>query len=347
MFILENVPLKHYSTMRLGGTAAYLTDINERAEIAPAVAWADERQLPVMMIGGGSNIIWHDDGYPGLVLVNKIMGFETLEMDKDNTYVTAGAGEIWDTVVERIVDRGLSGVEQLSLIPGTTGATPIQNVGAYGREIADVLMTVEAFDRQTGQLVTLRASDCGFGYRTSRFKTTDKGRFLITAITFQVTRINPAPPFYDSLQAYFKEHNITRYTPGIIRSAVIAIRSSKLPDPAVVANNGSFFANPILDVDKLHELLQSYPSVPHWEVSPGKVKIAAGWLIEQVGFKGYHDEETGMATWDKQALVLVNEKARTTVDLLKFKQKIIDAVQQKFQITLEQEPELVQLTVTR
>src|SRR3989344_4789612 len=154
MVVQEKIPLSAYSTMRLGGRARYLTEIHNRDEIAEALAWAEERKLPIVMIGGGSNIFWSDAGYPGLVVVNQISGFEIFKEDDANAYVSVGAGENWDSVVARVVEAGYSGVEELSLIPGTTGATPIQNVGAYGREIADVLTTVEAYDRHEGKLVT-------------------------------------------------------------------------------------------------------------------------------------------------------------------------------------------------
>lgn len=341
MYILENVPLSAYSTMRLGGPARYLTDITNRNEIAEAVAWAEEHKVPIMMIGSGSNIIWGDQGFPGLILVNKIQGFEVFEEDAENMYVTIGAGENWDAVVKRTVDLGYSGIEYLSLIPGTAGATPVQNVGAYGREIKDVLVTVEAYDTQVKQLVTLRGDECDFSYRMSRFKSTDKSRFMIVSITLHLMKTNPQPPFYRSLQDYLDEHKITAYTPGIIRDAVIAIRSSKLPDPAKVANNGSFFFNPVIDSGQLAQLLASYPEMPHWKQADGKAKLSAAWLLEQCGFKDIHDAETGMATWPEQTLVLVNEKAQKTANLLQFKQKIIDAVQQKFGIALVQEPELI------
>jgi len=327
--------------MRLGGNAAYLTDVLNRTDIVEALAWAEARGLPAMMIGGGSNIIWDDDGYPGLVLVNKISGFDAFEMDELSTYVTVGAGEDWDSVVSRVVDLGLSGIEQLSLIPGTAGATPVQNVGAYGREIAEVLVTIELYDTETKQFATMRASECEFGYRTSKFKTTEKGRYFISAITMLLQKQSPKPPFYDSLQTYLDKKGISSPTLKDIRESVIAIRSSKLPDPKVVANNGSFFANPIITADQFREIQAQHEEIPHWQLSDGRVKLAAGWMIEQTGFKGVHDPETGMATWDKQALVLVNEKAKSTRDLLVFKQKIINAVQQKFGVVLEQEPELV------
>lgn len=340
MYILESVPLNSYSTMRLGGNAAYLTEIGDRSEIIKAVAWAAEHQVPIIMIGEGSNIVWRDEGFPGLVLVNRIMRFETFQEDESNLYLTVGAGENWDSVVQRSVELGFSGLEELSLIPGTAGATPIQNVGAYGREIKDVLTTVEAFDIQKGELVTIPVIDCEFGYRTSRFKTTDRGRFLISAVTFHLTRHAITPPFYDSLQRYLDENHITQFTPQIIRDAVIAIRSAKLPDPRVVANNGSFFHNPRITREQLDNLSETFPNIMYWK-DGNMIKLSAAWLIEQAGFKGFHDSETGMTTWEKQPLILVNEHAKSTKDLLTFKQKVVDSVQTKFGITLQQEPELL------
>jgi UDP-N-acetylmuramate dehydrogenase len=341
MDIKQNVPLREHSTMRLGGAAAYLTDVHSRQEVEQAVAWALESNLPVMMIGDGSNIVWRDEGYQGLILVNKIMRFEEQPEDNENVYITAGGGENWDSVVARTVQNGLTGIEGLSLIPGTTGATPVQNVGAYGQEISQTLVSVEAYDIQEKRFTTIPNFECAFGYRTSRFKNTDRGRFFITAITLHLLRGNPQPPFYRACQAYFDEHGITNPTPQIMRDAVIAIRQSKLPDPAQVANNGSFFANPIVDEGALAQIQADYGEVPHWPEEDGGVKLSAAWLVEQAGFKGVHDQETGMATWPAQPLVLVNERAPSTAHLLKFRQKILTAVQQKFNITLEQEPELL------
>lgn len=338
--MLENVPLSGYSTMRLGGPARYLTDITVASDIPKAIDWASSNNLPVIMIGDGSNIVWRDEGFPGLVLVNKLQKYEEFNEDQDNLYVTVGAGENWDRTVERCVATGFSGVEELSLIPGTAGATPIQNVGAYGREIKDVLVSVEAYDSTSKQFVNIPAMDCGFSYRSSKFKTTDKDRFFITSITLHLTKATPEPPFYSSLQAYLSQNNITEYSPQIIRDAVIAIRSAKLPDPAVVANNGSFFQNPIISSEQAVPLIAAYPDIVKWDQPDGNIKLSAAWLVEQAGFKDFHDVQTGMATWAKQPLVLVNEKAQTTASLLEFKQKIVDAVSEKFGITLVQEPEL-------
>jgi UDP-N-acetylmuramate dehydrogenase len=335
-----NVSLAAYSTMGLGGSAAYLVEVTKRSEVPAAVAWAAQRQLPTMMIGGGSNIVWRDEGFPGLVIINRIPGYEVLEEDETNRYLTIGSGENWDSVVVRSVEAGLTGIEALSLVPGTAGGTPVQNVGAYGQEISDTLVSVEAFDTQTNQLLNLPASDCGFGYRTSRFKTTDRGRFYITALTLHLTKGNPEPPFYSSVQKYFDEHQITEYTPAALRQAVVAIRTAKLPDPAVVHNAGSFFANPIISADQLVNLSAQFENLPHWPLEDGGGKLSAAWLVEQAGFKDYHDQ-TGMATWPTQSLVFINEHARTTADLLAFKQKVVDAVQERFGITLQQEPELL------
>lgn len=337
----ENVPLQAFSTMRLGGAAAYLSEINEHSDVAQLAAWAKERNLPVLTIGDGSNIVWRDEGFPGLVLVNRLTGFETSNPSEDSMYLTVGAGENWDSVVERTVQMGLGGIAELSLIPGTAGATPVQNVGAYGREIADTLVTLEAYDLQTDQFVMMTAGDCQFGYRTSRFKTTDHGRFIITKITLLLSKIPPTPPFYDSVAQYFKDHNIVSPTVANVREAVVAIRTAKLPDVKTVANNGSFFRNPIITADQFNMLLGDYPMMKYWHQDDGSVKLSAAWLVEQAGFKDIHDPETGMATWPTQSLVLVNERAKSTADLLKFKQKIVDTVQAQFGVTLEQEPELL------
>ncbi len=341
MFVLDNVPLQAYSTMKLGGVAAHMVEISNRFEAQRAVQWAQSKNLPFIVVGKGSNIIWKDEGYPGLVIVNNIKNFETYEEDSENVYVSIGAGEIWDDVVERTVNAGLSGIEALSLIPGTAGATPVQNVGAYGTEISDVLTTLEVFDIEQGGLTTLRGSDCDFGYRTSRFKTTDKDRFIITGITLHLTKTNMQPPFYASLDNYLKTHNITDYSPKNIRDAVIAIRTSKLPDPSEHPNNGSFFQNPIVPISKLQDILDIDPKIAYWEVDEKTVKLSAASLLESAGFKDFHDDQTGMSTWIGQPLVLVNEHAHSTQDLIDFKSKIVNAIKERFNVELVQEPELL------
>jgi len=341
MNILKNVSLSDHSTMGLGGAASYMVEVTSREEVREAVGWAKTHNLPCIMIGSGSNIVWRDEGFTGLLIVNKVLRYEVFQEDDENYYVTIGAGESWDNVVERTVASGLTGIEALSLIPGETGATPIQNVGAYGQEIADTLTTVEAYDTSINDFVMLPSIDCAFGYRTSRFKTSDKGRFYITAITLHLTKGDPSPPFYAALASYLETNNITSYTPEVIRNAVMHIRASKLPDPANIHNVGSFFANPIISDDQLIYIVDKFSDAPHWSAGVGKVKLSAAWLIEKAGYKNFHDQQSGMATWINQPLVLVNEHARSTSDLLAFKLKIVDSVKEKFDVTLVQEPELL------
>ena len=195
MQLQQNVPLAIYSTMRLGGHAAYLLEVTDSQTLVEAVKMAQGYNLPVIIVGYGSNIIWRDEGFPGLVLVNRIAGFEITTQDNQSAYITVGAGENWDSVVQRTVEMGLSGIECLSLIPGTAGATPIQNVGAYGQDISQVLMTLTAYDSKAKNMVTLKASDCNFNYRKSIFNTTEKGRYLITSITLLLSKNSPMPPF--------------------------------------------------------------------------------------------------------------------------------------------------------
>lgn len=342
MHIQENVPLSGFSTMRLGGNASYLTLVTDKQMLQEAINWAVDKALPIRMIGGGSNTIWRDEGYTGLVMVNRIEGIEILNENESGstTSVKIGAGENWDSVVGWAVDHKLSGIECLSLIPGSTGATPIQNVGAYGSEISDTFIELEAYDTETSEFVVLKNAECDFGYRSSRFNTTDKGRYLVTSITLELSHEKPKPPFYEVLQKYFDENDIEVIDLEVLRQAVITIRSGKLPDPAHVANCGSFFGNPIVSSEIYEKLKTNYPEIKAWPYGE-QYKLSAGWLVEQAGFKGIHDQETGMGTWPKHALVLVNEHAGSTADLLAFKQKIVDKVQEMFGVTLIQEPELL------
>lgn len=340
MNILKGVSLKLHSTMRLGGTADYLVNIKTRDDLAKAEAWAEKNGLPVRMIGGGSNIIWRDEGFKGLVMVNKIRGFKKVSEDEASATYQIGAGENWDTAVDQLVGLKLQGVECLSLIPGTVGATPVQNVGAYGQDISQTLVEVEAYDRMEKDFVVLPNDMCAFGYRTSRFKTTDNGRFLICSITLKLNKARPQPPFYDALAKYLEEKDQKSPTLLQVRRAVIAIRSQKLPDPLLVPNNGSFFANPVISTSHYQRLQASYKDIKAWELEGG-YKISAAWLIDKAGFKAKLDPETGISAWKNQPLVLVNERAKRTTDLIRYQDKITDKVHEMFDINLEREPEIL------
>jgi UDP-N-acetylmuramate dehydrogenase len=338
MQIQTDVSLKDYSTMRIGGTAHALTTVKNRDELLQALAWAEERNLPTLILGGGSNVIF-SDGYDGLVIINRISGFEVLEDSPAGTTIRIGAGENWDEAVKKTVDMNLHGIEALSAIPGTAGATPVQNVGAYGAQISDTFVELEAYDTSTRAFVTLSKEDCKFSYRNSIFKSPLDRHYIITSITLRLTKDEPQPPFYASLEAYLAEHHISEYTVQTIRDAVVAIRAIKLPDPSHIANTGSFFKNPIISAEQATELLIHHPKIAHWPMPDGRVKLAAGWLVEQAGLKGYQSH--GMKTYEHHALVLVNDHAENYEDLAAFREEIITRVKNTFGVVLEQEPELL------
>lgn len=337
MEVQTNIPLKKFSTMQLGGPARFMTTITTAEELKTVVERARAQSLPFFVLGGGSNVIISDQGFNGLVILNRIPGFTVLADTPAEVTLQIGAGENWDSVVAHTVQMGLTGIEALSAIPGTAGATPVQNVGAYGQEIADTLVELEAYDTERNGFVRLTNADCGFSYRHSIFKDPTARHHIITSITLKLRRGNPTPPFYDSLQAYLDTHNARYYTPQVIRDAVIAIRAEKLPDPSVYPNAGSFFRNPVIETWQYEALLKDYPDMPSYPMDERHVKIPAGWLIDQVGLKGY--ESHGIKVYDKNALVLINISAQSTADLQAAKEEIRGQVRDTFRIFLEQEPE--------
>ncbi|HEU5121847.1 MAG TPA: UDP-N-acetylmuramate dehydrogenase [Candidatus Saccharimonadales bacterium] len=336
MDIHTNIPLKNYTTMRLGGNARFMADARTPDELAEVCRNALSQHLPIFILGGGSNLIVSDKGFNGLVIRNRIPGFEVISDDPSHTTIKIGAGENWDDVVKRTVEMNLSGIEALSAIPGTAGAAPVQNIGAYGQEISETLLSLEAYDIQNDTFVTLQNSDCHFSYRHSIFRGEASGRYAIISITIQLYKTTPQPPFYKAVQDYLDRHNITIYTPQVIRDTVIAIRKEKLPDPAERPNTGSFFKNAIIEEWQLKDLQATYPDVPFYTMPDGRFKIPTGWLIEQAGLKG--NVLHGMKIHDKNALVLINESAKSYTDLAAARNEIIGAVRDKFRIHIEQEP---------
>ncbi len=334
---LPDTTLSHYDTMRIGGPAKAVAVIQTEQDIVEAVQFAKENNHKILVIGQGSNIIFGDAGFDGLVLINKIPG---LLIDNQSGIVRAGAGTVWHDVVVQTVEAGLIGLEAMALIPGTTGATPINNVGAYGQEVKDTLVTVRAFDLQTETFVELANADCGFAYRTSRFKTTDYGRFIILSVTFQLNQKQDTyqAPNYPALQAKLAESDIYYPTPEDVMRNVILIRTAKLPDPAKLANTGSFFKNPFVSAELASKLLTNFPTMPNYPQPDGSYKLAAGWLIEQAGLKDMRLH--GVWVYDKQALVLVNENARSFSDLWAMVTHIQQTVMQIYGVQLEPEPEI-------
>lgn len=336
MEIHTNIPLKNYTTMKIGGNARFMTEVRTPDDVQKVYRNAKNQKLSIFILGGGSNVIVKNEGFNGIVVRMRIPGFEVVADDINSTTIRIGAGEQWDSVVKRTVDMNLSGIEAMSGIPGTAGAAPVQNVGAYGQEIADTMQSLDAYDSQTDTFVTLQDTDCGFAYRNSIFRGKSQGRYVITSITLKLSKNQPQPPFYDSLQQYLDEHGIKMFTVEVIRNAVIEIRKNKLPDPEILPNCGSFFKNAIVEKWQIDELLKTNPDAPVREMGNDLYKIPSGWLIENVGLKGSLIH--GMRVYDKNALILINESATSYNDLANARNEIIGKVRDKFRIQIQQEP---------
>ncbi len=334
--IHTNIPLKNYTTMKLGGPARFMAEVRTIEELTELCKVARAKQLPIVVIGGGSNIIANDDGFAGLVIRIRLPGFDIISDDLNTTSIKVGAGESWDETVKKTVEMNLTGMEALSAIPGTVGASPVQNIGAYGQEVSETITSVEALDLTSNTVVTLTNEQCQFSYRNSIFRDTEKGRYVIVSVTFTLSKNTPQPPFYEAVQTYFDTHSTSLFTPKTVRDAVVAIRSEKLPDPAVLPNCGSFFKNAIVDDWRLKEIQATYPAVPSYAMADGRFKIPSGWLIETVGLKG--QSFNGMKVHNKNALVLINESAQNYSDLAAARETIIGKVRDTFQIVMEQEP---------
>lgn len=336
MQIHTNTPLKSLTTMRIGGPAQFFAEAHTVQDLHALYQDAHAKNIPFFVLGGGSNVIAHDQGYRGLVVRIRIPGFEVVADDLNTTTIKIGAGENWDSVVQRTVEMRLSGIEAMSAIPGTAGAAPVQNVGAYGQEISETLVSLEAYDTQTSSIVTLQNEDCGFSYRHSIFRGSEQGRYIITSITLALSKSLPTPPFYDALQAYFDERNIAIFTQQTVREAVTAIRADKLPDPAVKPSAGSFFKNALIESWQAEELLKVHPDAKTFPMGDGRVKVSTGWLIEQTGVKGQLLH--GFRVNEKNCLVLINESAQSYADLAAARDEIIGKVRDTFRIQIEQEP---------
>lgn len=301
------------------------------------------KQIPndnhVFVLGGGSNIILPPELPNTTVIKIANKGIEILSEDEKNAIIKVASGEVWDDVVAWSVSKNLAGIEALSAIPGTTGGTPIQNVGAYGSEIKDTLLYVEAYDIGKKEVAVIQNAECGFAYRTSKFKTKWKHKFLVTHIVLKLSKDSPRIPDYKGVKDYFKNLNITNPTLTQIRNTITEIRWAKLPHPEDVPNCGSFFENPIVSNEEYKNLKVTWPDMPNFPVENNKVKIPAGWLIEHAQMKGADFGSVG--TYEKNALVLINKGSATQKDVINARNKIIEKVYQKFGITLESEPEIV------
>lgn len=332
MNIQENIPLLPYNTFAVDASAKKLIHITDESELTTLF----EHQVftaNFFVLGGGSNVLFTKD-YDGTIVKISNKGIHHF-IEGNHIYVTASAGEVWNDLVWYCVDRGFPGMENLALIPGTVGASPIQNIGAYGTELMDVFYSCRAFDTMTGTFRTFQNQDCAFTYRDSIFKSKYKGRYIILTVTYKLAMHKPRNTSYGAIESELAKRNIAQPSIKDIAEVVSHIRVEKLPDPSTVGNAGSFFKNPIVSNTQLERIQQQYPEVVHYPVSNSESKLAAGWLIEQCGWKGKEIGE--VAVWKNQALVITNKGSASGKDIYIVSGQIITDVEQKFDVKLERE----------
>lgn len=329
----ENISLKSYNTFGVAVNATLFAEVFNEADLKEILSLSLAKQQQLLVLGGGSNLLFTKD-FNGLVLKVSIPGIVS-KITGDDVIVTAGAGVVWNDFVNYCVKNGFAGVENLSLIPGTVGASPIQNIGAYGVELKDVFNSCVAYEIETGMQRVFDFADCKFGYRDSIFKHELKGKYIITAVSFKLSKKASINIQYGAIQAELLNRKITQPTIEDVSSVVAAIRVSKLPDPSTIGNAGSFFKNPVIGRSLFEQVVAKFPEAVHYPAPNDQIKLAAGWLIEQCGFKGKVVGNTG--TWKNQALVLVNHGAATGQEVYAFSEEIINAVYIKFGVKLERE----------
>ncbi|MDE1166385.1 MAG: UDP-N-acetylmuramate dehydrogenase [Pseudomonas sp.] len=334
--IQQGVSLKPFNTFGIDVAARWFTQAHSDAEVREALAMAAERQWPVLVIGGGSNLLLTAD-VDALVLRMASRGIRLLSDDGDQVVLEAEAGEPWHPFVEHSLALGLSGLENLSLIPGTVGAAPMQNIGAYGVEIKDVFAGLTALDRQSGELRDFSLQECAFGYRDSLFKR-EPGRWLILRVRFNLQRHATLHLEYGPVRQRLSEQGIEIPTPGDVSQAICSIRREKLPDPAELGNAGSFFKNPVVLAELAARIKVDHPGLVAYAQADGQMKLAAGWLIEQAGWKGFREGDAGVHRL--QSLVLVNYGQASGGQLHALAQRIQADILERFGVNLEMEPNL-------
>lgn len=331
----ENVALRQHTTLKTGGFATIFVEITNEAELQAAYQFAGERSLPVLILGSGSNMLVADEGFPGLVIKIDLRGSRYIKLaeEPDKVLLEVQAGESLDAVVAQSIADGWYGLENLSAIPGTVGATPVQNVGAYGVEVADIIHSVKVYDRDTDSIKIFANEACAFAYRHSLFKTSKGERYVVVAVTFLLTKNFVPKISYTDLKNYFGDYVPTALE---VRTAVQEIRSKKFPDWTIVGTAGSFFKNPIIPKSEAVALLAAYPLLPVYEVNENTVKIPLGFILDKVcGLKGFTDGVVGL--YAAQALVLVHDGTATAKEILNFVALIQEKVFEKTKIKIEPE----------
>jgi len=338
MNIIENYPLLKLNTFGIDVKAKYFTSINTINELIEVTKTNVFKDLELLILGGGSNILLTKD-FDGLVILNNIKGKEIIDQNQQSIFLKIGAGENWHELVMYCVDNGWGGIENLSLIPGNTGTAPMQNIGAYGVEIKETFIELEALEISSGKIVKFNNSDCEFGYRESVFKNKMKNQYIILNITLELKKNPVLNVNYGDVKAVLENQNIMNPSLKNLSNAIISIRQSKLPDPKKIGNSGSFFKNPIVSLNQLELIKKKYPNVVNYEINENEFKIAAGWLIERAGWKGKKFNNYGIH--EKQALVLVNYGLANGMEIFELSEKIILDIKDKFGITLEREVNII------
>ena len=333
-FIQNNTDLKKYNTFGIKASANYFADVKSKAQLKKALAFASEKSISFTILGGGSNILLYKTNYE-FIIHNLIGGIEKVSETDREIQLRVGGGVNWNSFVNYCVNRNYAGVENLSLIPGSVGASPMQNIGAYGVELKDVFQSLNALEISTGEEVLFNIEDCAFGYRESVFKNKLKGKFIILDVTFRLSKIPNFNISYGAIKNELESMGVKFLTIKAISDAVINIRKSKLPDPNEIGNAGSFFKNPEIENSKFQKIFEKFPGIVGYDLNNGKTKLAAGWLIENCGWKGYREGDAGCHK--KQALVLVNYGEATGSEIIALSNSIIDSVKDKFNIELERE----------
>lgn len=331
--------LQPFNTFGIAARAEVLANFQAVEELRALLAAPELSAKPRLVLGGGSNILFTRD-FDGVVLLNELPGIDVVSEDEDQVQVRAGAGVVWHELVMHCVAKGWGGLENLSLIPGKVGAAPMQNIGAYGVEIKDCFVSLEALRIADGEVVRFGLSECAFGYRESYFKREGRDRFIILSVTFRLSkRGHTIRTAYGDIQGELARKGVAQPTIKDVSDAVIAIRSSKLPDPKVLGNAGSFFKNPVVDARIVERIKLAHPSAPVYPAGEGQSKLAAGWLIEQCGWRGRRIGKCGVH--EKQALVLVNHGGATGAEIWALSDAVLLSVRERFGVELEREVNVV------
>ena len=334
-----NVDLQPYNSFGFHAVAKFFAEINEIQELETLIhsnVFKNERHL---ILSGGNNVLFQEEAFDSIVVHINTKGIEILNEEGNDVIVRAQAGEDWPEFVKKMVAMDLYGVENLAHIPGKVGAAPVQNIGAYGMELKDSFLQCEAMELGTGEKWVFTKEECAFGYRNSAFKNELKGQFVITSVDFLLHKHTELKLEYGNIKAYLSEHGIENPTLQQLHDAICAIRDAKLPDVKKIGNAGSFFKNPVISKEQFEDLQRQYPDIPHYPDTDGMVKVPAGWLIEQAGWKGWRDEHVGV--YEKQALVLVHYGGGTGENIVELAHKIQVFVEEKFGIRINPEVNFV------